>query len=373
MLNLNTILPRLWAGKSQIGIATRFLVLPILALASLPYRTVVAVRNCLYDRGLLKQTKLPCPVVSIGNITVGGTGKTPLTMMLANLLRERGYKPAILSRGYGGAGQPLCIVSDGNRVLATVAEAGDEPLLIALFLRDIPVITGADRIRTGEYAIRELGADILILDDAFQHRRLFRDLDIVLIRESDPFGNGHLLPHGPLRESLTEMKRADIIVVNGTSHKTGDTVHALYLPSQPHAPFFQGYYRPTTLLRSWKDTREPPESLRDKKICAFAGIANPTAFRQTLESLGGEVVAFLAFPDHHPYTTEDIEKIQEAHTASAATIIVTTEKDGMRLADYPTFLQEVFLLRVEMDILPSREEFAEIILKKLKPPVKAAP
>ena len=364
MLNLHAILPRMWAEKGQTGMATRFIAGPALALASLPYRAAVAFRNRLYDTGLLRQTRLSCPVISIGNITVGGTGKTPLTIMLAKLLMASGYKPAVLSRGYGGRTcYPLSVVSDRTRVLATAAEAGDEPLLIAQSLKGTPVITGADRIRTGRYAIRELEADVLILDDAFQHRRLFRDLDIVLLRNRSPFGNGCLLPHGPLREPVTALKRADVLVLTGAADISGDPSAALNLPP---APQFRGYYRPTALLHGLNGHSEQPESLKGKRICAFAGIANPASFRDTLESLGGEIVFFQTFPDHHPFAAADIRNIQKAYAASAATIMVTTEKDGTRLVNYPSFLQEVFLLRVEMDILPSRNDFAEFILKKLK-------
>ncbi|MBI4634609.1 MAG: tetraacyldisaccharide 4'-kinase [Deltaproteobacteria bacterium] len=363
MLNFRTILPRIWAGKPRTGALADILLIPFLALAALPFHAAVFLRNLLYDRGLLRQIGLPCPVISIGNITVGGTGKTPLTIMLAKLLTERGYKPAVLSRGYGGKTcYPLCVVSDRTRVLATAAEAGDEPLLIARSLKGIPVIVGADRIRTGQYAIRELGADVLILDDAFQHRRLSRNLDIVLLQNRRPFGNGYLLPRGPLREPVTALKRADILVLTGTD-TSPDPPAAQTLPS---ATQFLGYYRPTALLRGGNGPSEPPESLKGKKICAFAGIANPASFRDTLESLGGEIVFFRTFPDHHPYADADIENIRKAYAASAAAILTTTEKDGMKLVNYPSFLQELFLLRVEMDILPSRNDFAEFILKKLK-------
>ncbi len=367
MLNFRALLPRIWSERSSTGKAARFLAVPALALASLPYRAAVALRNRLYDRGLLRLARLPCPVISIGNITVGGTGKTPLAIMLANLFRERGYRPAILSRGYGGAGLPLCVVSDGNRVLATAAEAGDEPLLMAQSLDGIPVVTGADRITTGTYAIGKLKANILILDDAFQHRRLFRDLDIVLIRNAEPFGNGHLLPRGPLREPASALKRADVIVLGSSADMADDAVAAPHWPPESHPPpLFRGYYRPTALLQDGKEPVQTPESLQGKKICAFAGIANPASFRETLGSLGGNIVAFLAFPDHHPYSAADIEDIRKTCTASGADITVTTEKDGMRLSHYPPFRREVFLLRVEMDIAPSRNEFAEFILKRLK-------
>ncbi|MBU0575377.1 MAG: tetraacyldisaccharide 4'-kinase, partial [Proteobacteria bacterium] len=160
-----------------------------LRLLSLPYGAAVAARNRLYDRGLLRQQKLPCPVISLGNLTVGGTGKTPTVIFIANLLNERGYHPAVLSRGYGGSTRaPVNVVSDGKRILMGWREAGDEPVLIARAAPGIPVLTGSRRLLTGRAAIETFGADILILDDAFQHRPLFRGIDMVLLDAARPFG-----------------------------------------------------------------------------------------------------------------------------------------------------------------------------------------
>lgn len=366
MQTFRTLLPRLWSGETPTGLAARCLVLPALMLASLPYRAAVAVRNRLYDSGTIGQTKLSCPVISIGNITVGGTGKTPLTIMLATLLREQGYRPAVLSRGYGGKGRPLCVVSDRGGIRATAEEAGDEPLLMARSLKGIPVVTGADRVMTGRYAIRNLGATVLVLDDAFQHRRLFRDLDIVLMRSTDPFGNGRLLPRGPLREPLASLKRAHAIVLSGTSAKDSATASLRLSRGFPSLPAFRAYYRPAGLFRPGTEAPEAPESLRGRRVCAFAGIANPTSFRETLESLGADIVAFLVFPDHHPYSLADIARIGKTCADSCADVMVTTEKDAVRVSGLPASLQEVLCLRVEIDILPSSRAFAEFIIQRIR-------
>jgi tetraacyldisaccharide 4'-kinase len=365
MLKFRTILPRLWAGDRATDIVAYTFLAPLLALASLPYRAASAARNLLYDREILKQIKLPCPVISIGNITAGGTGKTPLAILVANLLRERGYRPAILSRGYGGAGWPLCVVSDGNRILATAAIAGDEPLLIAQSLPEVPVITGADRAKTGIYAVEKLAANILVLDDAFQHRRLFRDLNIVLLRGEKPFANGHVLPWGPLREPPCALKRADILVRTSSS---GEVSTMSADPRLPPLPQFQGAYHPLALRCMGEELTVSPTALQGKKICAFAGIAHPASFRETLTALGAKIVAFCTFPDHHPFSEADVADIQRAGTASGADMTVTTEKDGVRLTGHPTFLRTLFLLSVEMDILPSREEFATRITNAIPPP-----
>ena len=199
MRSLEEMLKEIWEGERTAGASVA--VASALRLLSLPYGAAVALRNHLYDRELLRTAKLPCPVVSVGNLTVGGTGKTPTVILLAALLKEHGHRPAVLSRGYGGhAKASVNVVSDGNRILLGWREAGDEPVLIAGALPGVPVLTGPKRFLTGRAAVERFGADVLILDDAFQHRSLFRDIDIVLIDAARPFGNGFLLPRGPLRE-----------------------------------------------------------------------------------------------------------------------------------------------------------------------------
>ncbi|GAI79803.1 unnamed protein product, partial [marine sediment metagenome] len=218
----------------------------------------------------------------IGNITVGGTGKTPTVIMLANLLKERGYRPAVLSRGYGGKKRSsISIISDGSNILAKPDEAGDEPALIAKSVNHVPVITGPNRFITGKYAIDHLGADVLILDDAFQHRSLFRDIDIVLLDGKRPFGNGFPLPRGSLREPKKALKRADIIVLTGTDREEEKSLIANKLtpppcppPSRgrvwegvkkgisytiklPPVPIFRGYHKPKDLVKGSGDDIYP--------------------------------------------------------------------------------------------------------------------
>lgn len=329
-----------------------------LYLLSLLYGGIIRLRNRMYDLGLLKTKKLGCRVISVGNITVGGTGKTPTVIMLANLLKERGYRPTVLSRGYGGKNRnPVNVISAGNNLLMDTSVAGDEPVLIAKSAKGVPVITGPKRYLTGKYAIDHLGTDVLILDDAFQHRSLFRDIDVVLLDGKKPFGNGFLLPRGGLREPAKALKRADITVLTGTDRQEENKL--------PPVPIFRGYHRPKDLVKGNKDDIHPLEYLKGKKVCAFAGIAKPESFRKTLNSLGGEIVAFIPFPDHHRYTTGDLEEIKKASLNSSAEIIVTTEKDGIKLIDFPEFFRDIFLLRIEMEIVGHPKEFEDIILSKL--------
>ncbi|HVO65848.1 MAG TPA: tetraacyldisaccharide 4'-kinase [Syntrophales bacterium] len=338
----------------------------ILSFLSLLYRTVVNLRNKLYDHGILKQNRLSCKVISIGNITVGGTGKTPAVIMLAKLLKERGYRPAVLSRGYGGKNKSTVnVVSDGTKILMGQMEAGDEPILIAKAVEGILVLTGPKRILTGRFAIENLNADILILDDAFQHRDIYRDVDIVILNREQPFGNGLLLPRGPLRESLESLKRAHFIIWKDSTEE-GRYPKYQELGIGFFLPVLSVYLRPKDIISGGTGDVYPLEFLRGKKVCAFAGIASPEAFNRTLESLGAVVMSFTEFPDHYRFDETDISDIRERYIDSASEIIMTTEKDGVRLADFPDFLKDVFFLRMEMEMHPSREEFEAPILEKLK-------
>jgi len=338
-------------------------------LISILYSGIIRLRNLFYQTGFFKVRKLGCKVISVGNITVGGTGKTPMVIMLANLLKEKGYRPAILSRGYGGKKKRrVNVVSDGKNILMNPEKAGDEPALIAKSAGNIPVVTGKKRYLTGKFAIEHFGADVLILDDAFQHRSLFRDIDIVLLDEKKPFGNGYVIPRGELREPPNALGRADIIVKTGVRDQ-GSGISEQWTVGggqQAVAPVYRAYRSPKDLLKADTENVYPLDHLHGKKIFAFAGIARPDSFEKTIASVGGEVVAFLSFPDHHAYTAGDLGRIRTAVSESSAQIILTTEKDGIKLIDFPDFLRDIYLLRIEMEISPSQKKFEDIILKKLE-------
>lgn len=364
MKKLNNTLRQIWYTDHVVFFPNPLI--PLLRLLSILYRSVVRIRNWMYDRRIFKQKKLPCKVISIGNITVGGTGKTPTVIMLAKFLKAKGYKPAVVSRGYGGKTKfPVNIVSDGIRILKEYVEVGDEPVLIAKSTDGIPVLTGADRFLTGQEAVKKMNADILILDDAFQHRRIFRDIDIVLLNREKPFGNGFLLPRGPLREPPEALKRADVIF---WKDRTSNGCYPQYQEQGIgwFLPVISGYLKPKILISGNTENYLPLESIKGKNICAFAGIGAPEAFYETIKSLGGSVVVCLDYPDHYRYTAGDIDDIRRKSSSSGAEIIVTTEKDGVRLSAFPDFLKEILLLRVEMEILPSLEEFETALMEKLK-------
>lgn len=331
----------------------------LLRALSIPYGVAVAARNRLHDGGLLRQRRLRRPVISVGNLTVGGTGKTPAVICIANLLIGRGYRPAVLSRGYGGrAKSPVNVVSDGRHIRMGWQEAGDEPVLIARALPAVPVLTGSRRFFTGQEAVETFGADVLILDDAFQHRSLCRDIDIVLLDAARPFGNGFLLPRGPLREPPESLRRADLLLRTGDAEREEPLREAAALPS------FRAKHQPQGLVAGETGRIEPVAALSGQKVFAFAGIGSPEAFRRSLAGLGAVVVGFRIYPDHHPYGLADIGEIRLLAEKSGAARIVTTEKDGVRLTDFPDFLPELSLLRIAMEITPG-ERFAESILSRL--------
>ena len=323
-------------------------------LLSLPYGAAVLARNRLFDSGALPQQDVGCPVVSVGNLTVGGTGKTPMAIRVAGMLRDRGMRPAVLSRGYGGSSAAgVLVVSDGRQLLAGPEEAGDEPVLIARRLPGVPVLAGAKRAVTGRYARENFGADVLVLDDGFQHRWIRRDLDIVLLDSREPLGNGFLLPRGPLREPPEALERAGVVVLT-RSEERGDALGGPLAGLVAGRPVLRTRIRPTRLIAT--DGAELPLShLAGRRVFAFAGIARPESFRRTLEGLGADVAGFRALPDHHRYGAEDVRRIERAFDETGAEILVTTEKDGVKLSGLAAAPQRVFCLAIETEILEGPE------------------
>lgn len=360
--------PRIWHDDDSIRrfSPTR----AILYLFSLLYRLIVHLRNRLYDRQILPSAKLSRPVISVGNITVGGTGKTPCVILLGQLLQQHGYRPAVISRGYGGKSpEPVNIVSDGKTILFGARDAGDEPLLIARMLPGVPVITGAKRTLTGQAAIDQFGAEVLICDDAFQHRQIARDIDIVLLDAEKPLGNGHLLPRGELREPAGSLDRASCLILTRASEK--QTVHqgVSRIAGAAHIPVFFALHRFKEMIGPEGDVI-PPSGLQGKKVCAFCGIARPESFKKLLRDAEAEILSFIDFPDHYAYDQRDLEELEKHFRTLAADYWITTEKDAMRLAGHPRFLKMIRVLRMEMAIRPSVPSLESFILERLAAVVK---
>jgi len=325
--------------------------------ASCLYAVSVRIRNWLYDIKILPQKRLPCKIISVGNIVVGGTGKTPMVIYLANLLLAKGFRPAVLSRGYMGKSKsPVNIVSDGQRLFMKPEDCGDEPVLISQAAKGVPVLTGPERFVTGQVAREKFGVDVLILDDGFQHRKLARDVDIVLLRAEKPLGNGCLLPAGPLRESSRALKRADMVFHVGNDHER--------LPGAESA--FQVFHKGNLLLNGATKQEHSLEYLRGRRVGAFAGIASPERFQKTLTDAGADVAFLVSFPDHHFYTREEIRDIQKRTEEEKADMIITTEKDGVKLTAFHMFLEKIYLLRVSMAFVSEEEKFVSSLLERLK-------
>ncbi len=343
----------------------------ILFLFAQIYRLVAGFRNRLYDRRLLKTVRLSCPVISIGNISVGGTGKTPCVVLVAKLLKSHGYSPAILSRGYGGkSSASVNVVSDENGVLLDVETAGDEPVLLARSLPGIPVLTGARRVLTGQAAINRFGANVLICDDAFQHRQIVRDLDIVLLDGEKPLGNGHLLPRGELREPPEGLGRASCILLTRAEAAGPLDPDIARMAGRMGIPVFRSVHSFEDMKSGDERTLMSPENLRGRKICAFCGIARPASFEKLLLEAGTEICAFLPFPDHYAYNRFDLEAIKGRFQKENADYWVTTEKDAMRLAGHAEFLKRIWIMRMKMKMQPSSDLLEHFILERLPAPVR---
>ncbi len=297
----------------------------ILYPLSVLYGLVVRARIFFYATGIFTTKKLPCPVISVGNITVGGTGKTPVAVFIAGLLSARGKKAAILSRGYGGSAKGPAVVSDGEKILLDPAEAGDEPRLMAERLKGVPVVVGADRFKAGLFAVERFAPDAIILDDGFQHIALHRDVNILLVDSQDGFGNGRLLPAGVLREPASSAGRADMVMVKGK----GITPLPALAVDNKKTPAFNFTYEPQCLVELKNDKKNPLDLIRGKNVVAVSGIAMPESFAATLRRLDARITKNLIYPDHHDYTEKDLQDIASACPPDG--IVVTTEKDGVKL------------------------------------------
>ena len=292
------------------------------------YRGLLETRRWLYDRGLLRARTLSCPVVSIGNLTVGGTAKTPAVELAVRTLAGLGHRPAIVSRGYGRRSRGVLVVADVASIRLEPEDAGDEPFLLARRLPGVPVVVGADRWEAARVAVDTCGATAIVLDDGLQQRTLGTSLDIVMARARRPWGNERLLPAGPLREPLSTLSRADLVVATGVGDVSGADVSATVLRHAPDVPVATATLEPIACWEAQRLDPIPLAMLAGLRAVPFAGIASPAAFAATLRALqiSGDVVPF---PDHHWYSQEDLRAL--AARAATADALVTTEKDWVRL------------------------------------------
>jgi tetraacyldisaccharide 4'-kinase len=339
-------------GKGSLWI----LALVILSPFSFLYRLISAARTWLYQRGFCKQWKLKARVISVGNVTVGGTGKTPLVIYLAEKLKEKNRKVAILTRGYRRKKKQMVKLTKQTRERINWVDVGDEPYLLAGRLVDVPILVSKRRATSGRHAVRELGSETLILDDGFQHLKLSRDLDIVVIDSTNPFGNGRLLPAGILREPLTSLRRADLFVVTKIDQASStDELIGILKGHNPQAPIVESIYRVRSVEDLVSGHPVEPKDIRGKSAFAFSGIGNPTSFETSLKQLGIRVLKHRKFRDHHAYGTKDIADIKRQAEESGADFIVTTEKDSVRIPLVKESEIPFYVLRIDLAVIQGEE------------------
>ncbi len=328
---------------------------------SILYRLGIKLRKYLYSLNVFSVVHLDAKIISVGNITVGGTGKTPMVERLARLLMEEGYNIAVLSIGYGRKSRGTVIVSDREGVKATPEEAGDEPVLLAKKLPGIPVVVGKDRRETGKKAVEMWKCNVLILDDGFQYMGLKKDFDLVLIDSQNPWGNGKLLPAGPLREPLSELKRADAVVFTRANESRNIKEKTKHLRKVTSAPILSSIHRPSAWISFSEGEHLPLNFLKGKKVTAFAGIGNPDSFEKSLIELEVEVVNFIKYRDHYWYKRKDLTYLTLKAEQKGAVALVTTEKDGVRLPVLPEHKIPIYLLKIALEIEGGIEEFKKLI------------
>lgn len=322
------------------------LTLAVLRFCAVLYAAVMRLRGMAYSCGFFPVKRLPRPVISVGNISMGGTGKTPMVLLIARELMSRGKRVAVLTRGYGGSLEgETRIVSDGVSLLLKPEEAGDEPCLLASTLPGLMVIMGTNRHNAGMLAMQKLSPDCFILDDGFQHQRLARNLDILLLDATAPFGNGRTIPAGFLREPPSAAERADLVILTRCTGEgaTADFIHE-------GTPVCRSSHKLTGYTSLSGGELMPFEKLVGKRVVAFSGIADPAAFFDSLEASGLPLVATLAFPDHTGYGPREMEAVGRLKQNTRAHCLVTTAKDAVKLLPYSGILRDCYVARLDLQI-----------------------
>jgi tetraacyldisaccharide 4'-kinase len=351
-----SVVESLWGSRAP-GLGSRLLVLPLVAAEGV-FRAAVALRGALYDRGLLPVARVAAPVISVGNVSVGGAGKTPAAITIAGRLLRRGLRVALLSRGYGASRRDARVVSDGARLLLAAAEAGDEPALVARRLPGVAVLCGPRRAELARIAIADLRADVLLLDDGFQHRALARDLDLVVLDAADAFGNGRLLPAGPNREPRAALRRAGLVWLSRVDQAEPaalERLRSLALEATGRRPI-ESRHAPADVLDGGLRAGLGLGALRGRRALLLAGIARPAGFRRTVAALGAEIVAERTFPDHHPFTAAELEAALGAAREARCDVVVTTEKDAVRLPPAAAGDSRLRVVRIDAEIVAGERE-----------------
>ena len=343
------------------------------------YSFIMDVRFHLYQHRLLRSKTLGCQVISIGNLTVGGTGKTPVVEVFARALQENGRKVAILSRGYKKTETPFAeklynlvtfnppkqqpprVVSDGDRLLLDSSMGGDEPFMLASNLPHVAVLVDKDRVKAGRYAIQKLGCDTLILDDGFQYLRLKHRVDIVLVDRTNPFDNGFVLPRGLLRESTKHLNRATFIFITKSTGDGSPDLRRQIRELNHKAEIAECRHSPRHFQNVFTREQLPLDSFQGRKVAALSGIAAPRGFEESIQRLGGDLVYRKRYADHHRYTQQELIDMINTSRDRGAEAIITTEKDAVRFPKLDRHDVPIYHLRVEIELLSGEESFHELI------------
>ena len=337
------------------------------------FYNLVQLRLWLHKHRILRASTLGCQVISVGNVTVGGTGKTPIVETFARSLTDKGRKVAILSRGYKSRKTPFWekilkreerlprVVSDGEKLLLNSDRAGDEPYMLASNLRNVSVLVDKDRVKAGKYAIRKLGCDTLVLDDGFQYLKLQHRLDIVLVDYTNPFGYNRVLPRGLLREPARNIKRAGFIFITKCPPEGAPELKAKLRELNPHAEISECRHSSKYLQNVYTREQTDLTAIRGKRVAAISGIAVPQGFEDGLRRLGADVVYKARYADHHRYTQQEIIETINQSVEAGAEMILTTEKDAVRFPRIERCDLPVIYLRVEIEMLSGSDAFNDWI------------
>lgn len=331
----------------------------MLSVLSLPYGLAVRTRSMMYERGWWSQQRLPCPVLSVGNLTVGGTGKTPMVMWLSRWFSERGRRVGILSRGYRRSRRnSFLLVSDGDNVLVSPGEAGDEPFLMARQCPGVVVAVGSNRYRLGQWVLEQTPVDCFVLDDGFQHRNLCRDLDLLLIDTSTPESLHHLLPAGKLREPLSCAARATAVVLTRVDmaqdwrnvltlleDAIGEVIH-------PISTRFQA----VSLVDARTEVVREPNGIAGKRALIFSGIGNARSFHTIVAGLHVQILDEIVFPDHHAYRRRDLITVRRKRMQCGADLVLTTEKDAVKIAPLLESGDEIQAVRLGIQFVDGQDQ-----------------
>jgi tetraacyldisaccharide 4'-kinase len=355
----------------------------LLYALSFIYERLVQLRLFLYRHRIFREHTLGCLVISIGNLTVGGTGKTPIVEKFARAMRAGGRRVAILSRGYKSVPQraprkwwhifgkkeplPPRIVSDGKTLLLDSLTAGDEPYMLANNLKDVIVLVDKDRVKSGLFAIKELKADTLLLDDGLQYLHLKHRLDIVLIDRQAPFGNEHLLPRGTLREPPRNLRRASYIFITKSTGEPNDELIARIRRYNRTAEIIECAHKPLHLQNVLTGEQVPLERLRDSYVGSICGIAAPESFEDGLRKLGARIELSKRYTDHHRYTEAELNSFISRCVRRDIEMIVTTEKDAVRFPRITKTDVPIYFMRVEIEILSGHESWEHCVARICRP------